>query len=121
MALTINAITIAGYIDFNPAMCPAVLLDAKAYIEAALEEPGCIAYTWAFDPLVPGRVQVFEEWETEQSLHDHFAGEPYKLMGGHLAAVGMTGFAIKMYGVAVSEPVYDETNKPRPLFFAGKR
>lgn len=121
MATVINGITIAGYIDFDPAACPAVLLDARAHVEAACEQPGCLAYTWAFDPYVPGRVQVFEEWESEQALHDHFAGQAYRDMAAHLARVGMKGFVIKMYGVAVSEPVYDENNRPRPLFFAGKR
>ncbi|HZU64595.1 MAG TPA: putative quinol monooxygenase [Novosphingobium sp.] len=121
MTTAINSVTIAGHIDFDPADCPAVLLEARAHIEGARGQPGCVAYTWAFDPLVPGRVQVFEEWDSEQALHDHFAGPHYRDMGGHLAAVGMRGFSIKMYGVAVLEPVYDENNRPRPLFFAGKR
>jgi quinol monooxygenase YgiN len=118
---TINNITIAGYIDFDPAACPAVLVDARAFIEAARTQPGCVAYNWAFDPFVPGRVQVFEEWASEQALHDHFAGPRYQEMGGHLVKVGMIGFAIKMYGVAVAEPVYDETGHPRAEFFAGLR
>lgn len=121
MTIAINSVTIAGYIDFDPSVCPDVLLDARPFIEGARAQPGCIAYTWAFDPLVPGRVQVFEEWESEQSLHNHFAGQPYQEMGGHLAKVGMKGFTIKMYGVSVSEPVYDENNRPRPVFFADKR
>lgn len=121
MPIAINSITIAGYIDFDPEVCPSVLLDARTFIESAREQQGCLAYTWAFDPFVPGRVQVFEEWASEQALHDHFAGEPYAQMVSHLATVGMKGFTIKMHGVAVSEPVYDEDNRPRPVFFADKR
>jgi len=121
MAIVINCVTIAGFIDFDPAVCPAVLTEARPFIEDARAQPGCVAYTWAFDPLVPGRVQVFEEWESEDALHNHFAGRPYRQMGDHLARVGMKGFTIKMYGVAVSEPVYDENNRPRPIFFEGKR
>jgi quinol monooxygenase YgiN len=121
LAIAIDTITIAGHIDFDPADCPAVLLDARPFVERACAQQGCIAYTWAFDPFVDGRVHVFEEWSSEQALHDHFAGKPYRDMAGHLASVGMRGFAIKMYGVSVSESVYDENNRPRTLFFAGKR
>jgi quinol monooxygenase YgiN len=121
MSIVINGVTIAGHIDFDPEVCPEVLLVARPFIESARAQPGCLAYTWAFDPFVEGRVQVFEEWETEQALHDHFAGQPYARMVNHLATVGMKGFTIKMHGVAASEPVYDENNRPRPLFFADKR
>ena len=121
MQATINSITIAGHIDFDPAVCPGVLIKARPFIESARAQPGCVAYNWSFDPFVPGRVHVFEEWDSEQSLHRHFAGEPYRQMAEHLVGGGMNGFTINMYGVAVSEPVYDQNNSPRPVFFAGKR
>lgn len=121
MTVPFDSVTIAGFIDFDPALCPAVLLDACDFIEDARKQPGCVAYTWAFDPFVEGRVQVFEEWTSEQALHDHFAGKPYRDMVAHLGRVGMRGFTVRMYGVAVSEPVYDENNRARAVFFADKR
>lgn len=121
MTISINSVTIAGHIDFDPAACPAVLIDAHPFIEAARAQIGCVAYSWAFDPFVSGRVQVFEEWQSEQALHDHFAGPHYQEMSAYLVGIGIQGFAIKMFGVVVSEPVYGENNRPRPVFFAGKR
>lgn len=110
-------IVIAGYLDFDPNRAEQMIRDAKPHIDAALAEPGCIAYNWAIDPLVPGRVHVFEEWSSEEALAGHFSAAPYADMGGHLQAVGILGFNVKKYRVDLIEPVYDETGVPRADFF----
>ena len=39
-------------------------------------EQGCIEYTFAADPLDPGRVVLFEKWETQEDLDAHLAAIP---------------------------------------------
>lgn len=34
-------------------------------------EPGCLEYTFAPDPIDPGRVVLFERWESREALDAH--------------------------------------------------
>jgi quinol monooxygenase YgiN len=112
------AIIIAGTLDFAPDTVTDMLRSARPLIDAALEEPGCRAYSWAVDPSHPGRVLVFEEWDDEASLAGHFAGAPYADMGAHLrSGAGILGFSVKKYRWDHAEPVYDENGTPRADFF----
>lgn len=110
-------IIISGEIDLAPEAREKALLDAKPLIEAALAEKGCVHYAWSADLSLPGRVHVFEEWETEADLANHFLAEPYRNMGGHLAGVGIKSAATRKYRVDLIEPVYDPEGKPRADFF----
>lgn len=112
------AIIIAGTLDFAAGTARQMLLDARPLIEAALEEPGCRAYSWSIDPSHPDRVHVFEEWDDEASLAGHFASSPYADMGAHLKkGEGILGFSVQKYRFDRAEPVYDEEGVPRADFF----
>jgi quinol monooxygenase YgiN len=37
-------------------------------------EPGCLEYTFAADPLVAGRVVLYERWESQEHLDVHLSG-----------------------------------------------
>ena len=36
-------------------------------------EAGCLEYTFAADPIDPGRVVLFERWESQEALDAHLA------------------------------------------------
>ncbi|OCC24951.1 hypothetical protein MB02_05780 [Croceicoccus estronivorus] len=57
---------------------PAARLDEarpvmQAVVSATLEEPGCLAYSYAEDVAEPGLFRVSEIWEDQASLSRHFA------------------------------------------------
>ena len=110
-------VVISGEIDLDPAARDQALRDAVPLIAAALAEKGCVHYAWSADLSRPGRVNVFEEWETEADLAFHLSAEPYLKMAGNLAAVGITSAATRKYRVDLIEPVYDPDGKPRADFF----
>ena len=110
-------VVISGEIDVAPEAREKALLDAQPLIAAALAEKGCVHYAWTLDPAKPGRVCVFEEWETEADLAAHLSDEAYFKMSGHLAAVGIRNAATRKYRVDLIEPVYDADGKPRADFF----
>ena len=110
-------IVISGEIDLAPEARERALLDAKPLIDAALAEKGCVHYAWTADLSLPGRVHVFEEWETEADLACHLSAEPYRDMAGHLASVGIKAAVTRKYRVDLIEPVYDPEGKPRADFF----
>lgn len=112
-------IIVAGTLRFagGESACAEIIRGGAAHIEAGRREEGCIAYNWAVDPLDPGLMHVYEEWESEQSLLRHFQGKPYALMGAHLNAYEMTGFDVSLYSVAGVEPVYGEDGVARMEIF----
>ncbi len=110
-------VVISGEIDVNPPKRQAAILDAQPLIAAALAEQGCVHYAWTEDPAKPGRIHVFEEWDTEADLIAHLAAAPYRDMAGHLAATGILSAVTRKYRVDLVEPVYDPDGKPRGDFF----
>ncbi len=109
-------IVIAGEVDFPPENRAAVLDGARDLIAAALAEPGCGHYAWSADAFDPGRVHVFEEWDTEANLAAHFAGDPYRGMLAHLGSHTILNAATRKYRVDCAEPVYGPDGVPSARF-----
>lgn len=113
-------VIVAGYFDFvHPEEVPDVLKGARAHIEGALSEEGCIAYCWTQDHLTPGRVWVYEEWTSSDTLDAHLNTHWYRDMAAYLGQFErkpMTNI-IKKYRVDLEEPVYDDTGTAKGHFF----
>lgn len=60
-----------GYVD--PDHRAALLASLDAPLRRARAEPGCLDYVVAADPVEPGRVNIYERWESEQHLAEHLA------------------------------------------------
>ena len=112
-------VLIAGTVDLDPDQREAALQGARPLIEAALGEPGCLAYVWTADPFDAGRIHVFEEWEDEETLGVHLRAPSYLNMLAHLGAAGIRGAVTQKYRVDLEEPVYDPSGKPRGHFTTG--
>ena len=101
-------IVIAGRIDFPPAKRGAALDDARDLIAMALAEPGCRHYAWTADPHDPGRVHVFEEWDSADELAVHLVGPAYHGMLAHLGGHEILTAETIKYRFDRSEPVYGQ-------------
>ena len=115
-------IIISGYFEFeHPEQIPDILKGARAHIEGALAEDGCIAYSWTEDHLTPGRVMVYEEWTSSETLSAHLASHWYRDMRQHLSKFDRKPMVqpTKKYRVDLEEPVYDEAGIARGEFMAG--
>jgi quinol monooxygenase YgiN len=99
-------IVVAGEVDFPPQNRAAVLDGGRAWIELALAEKGCRHYAWTADPYRPGRVHVFEEWDSAGDLQEHLDGAAYRGMLAHLSEYFILAAATRKYRVDLSEPVY---------------
>jgi quinol monooxygenase YgiN len=109
-------ILISAQIDVAPGGRETALRTAQPWIDGALAQPGCIHYDWSADITNPARINVFEEWESEQALAAHFAGAQYAGMLAHIGASGLTGAVSKKYRVDAEGPVYNAEGKPTPAF-----
>lgn len=116
---TMTMIIIAGTIDLvDPASRDEVMVKAGPLQQATREqEPGCLAYCFAPDPVVPGRIQVYELWADQASLAAHFEHPNYLNMRTMLGQAGLKGADNKKYRVDLVEPVYDADRNPRADFF----
>jgi quinol monooxygenase YgiN len=110
-------VIVAGTIDFDGMDVVPIIAAARDLIAAAYEEAGCIHYCWTSEVLHPGRIRVFEEWESREALSAHLADAAYHNMSAHLAACGMTGADVHKYRIDTKEPVYDPDGRPRGDFF----
>jgi quinol monooxygenase YgiN len=76
---------VSGIIEMDPSGHDRAVELFGPLVAATLEEPGCITYGFWADPSRPGRFRVYEEWESEDAITEHF-GTP------HMAAF-MAGMA----------------------------
>jgi quinol monooxygenase YgiN len=64
---------IAGTFEVDPTRRDEFLAGREAGMRAARAEAGCIDYVLSADPLEPGRVYLFERWESKEHLAPHLA------------------------------------------------
>jgi quinol monooxygenase YgiN len=63
---------IAGWFDYGKHR-DAVLEHFAVCAAASRDEDGCLDYVASADPAHPGRLVVFERWESDEHLAAHFA------------------------------------------------
>jgi quinol monooxygenase YgiN len=66
-------VIVAGYIDIGPEQRDAFLAGRQEAIAQSRTEDGCLEYVFSADSTEPGRVRVFERWESDQALDAHLA------------------------------------------------
>jgi len=71
-------IIISGVVDIDVAQMDKAMAGAEPLIVGALTQEGCMDYDWCPDPVNPGRIRVFERWESEESLANHFNNHWYR-------------------------------------------
>lgn len=106
------AITIA-----DPAM-RATLVEASAPIQKATrdDEPGCLIYCFATDPVQPDLIQVYELWEDEASLAAHFEHPNYHTMRELLNGAGLVSAVSRKLRIDATAPVYGSDRRPSASF-----
>ena len=109
-------IMISAQIDLDPAQRNEALKSAQPWIDGALAQPGCIHYDWSADLNSPSRINVFEEWASEEALAAHFAGGQYAGMRAHIGRSGLQNAVTRKYRVDAESAVYNAQGKPTPAF-----
>ena len=87
----------------------AVALTAPVHRATRIDEPGCLAYCFAADPVEPTHTQVYELWTDAALLAEHFRHPNYAAMVDALRTCG--GFVRsenRLYAANDRGPVYDE-------------
>ncbi|GCD37762.1 antibiotic biosynthesis monooxygenase [Streptomyces chrestomyceticus JCM 4735] len=61
-------IIVSGTLHVAPDAREAYLADCDAVTEQARKTPGCLDFTLTADRLGPGRINVYERWESDAEL-----------------------------------------------------
>ena len=64
---------IAGRFEVDPARRDEFLAGKDAGMRESRAEAGCIDYVLSADPVEPGRVYLYERWESKEHLAPHLA------------------------------------------------
>jgi len=106
-------IVLVGWIDIDPARRAEVLAASEPLQQGTREdEPGCLAYVFAADPLREGRIAVHEAWSAPESLQAHFAHANYRGMLELLGSAGIRAMDVAKHDVKQSAPVYRPDGVP---------
>lgn len=88
-----------GYVD--PEHREAFLSHYEASLRHVRDEPGCLDYVVFADPVEPGRVNVYERWESEEHLTAHLAG----MAQAAQPPVAVHSMEITQYEISASSPL----------------
>jgi quinol monooxygenase YgiN len=66
-------VIVSGVFEVEPQQRTEFLAGRHDAMRASRAEPGCLEYTFSADPLEPGRVLLFERWESQDSLDEHLS------------------------------------------------
>jgi quinol monooxygenase YgiN len=61
-------IIVAGHITVDPEQREAHLAGSVRVVEKAREADGCLDFAMSADPVDPGRLNLFERWESQAAL-----------------------------------------------------
>lgn len=68
-------VIVGGTFEFEPGQREQFLASRDAMMRISRAEDGCIEYTFAPDPIEPGRVILFERWDSQEALDAHIAAQ----------------------------------------------
>ena len=96
---------IAGTITLAPEQLDDALARALPFGETVRTEPGCIEYLFTPNPAVPGELRLFEVWESEAALADHFTTPHMAAWQQAIGEFDIRGRDLVKYTVSDSAPL----------------
>lgn len=99
-------IAIIGHIDVDPADRDRLVASTVDLQRATqTEEPGCLAYTMAADPVDAGRITIVELWNSAEALDAHFQHPNFFATGQALRAAPRRGGSTLKYRIDAVDQV----------------
>ena len=96
---------IGGTIRLDPAKHEEAIAAASEMMDATRKEPGCVSYTMSADVQDPSVFHVFEEWESQGALDQHFQAPHMAKFQAAAAGLGIRGMDIQKYEIASKGPL----------------
>jgi quinol monooxygenase YgiN len=98
-------LVIAGTIKIDPASRDEAVRAATVMMEETHKEPGCISYTFSGDLVDPGSFRIFEEWESQAALDEHFKAPHMAAFQAAIGKVGVLDMKVQRYEISKVGPL----------------
>jgi quinol monooxygenase YgiN len=99
------ALVIAGIVRIHPDHSEAARAAAIEMMRETQKEPGCISYTFTADLAEPGAYRIFEEWESQAALDDHFKAPHMTAFQGKVGGLGVREMSVQKYRIESVGPL----------------
>lgn len=96
---------VAGTLTVDPDHRDQMLESVAPMVEATMAEAGCQDYVFSPDPNDSGLVRLFELWDDEAALAEHFASDHMAAWRARAADLPITSRSIAKYAVSGAEPL----------------
>jgi quinol monooxygenase YgiN len=97
-------VIVAGHITVEPQQRESYLAGCVSVVERARRAAGCLDFAITADPIDPGRVNIFERWESQAALNTARGNAP-----GFEQAEAMLSVSVADYDVADVRPLFGES------------
>lgn len=91
---------VAGEVVIEEGQIDAVRAPLEKMVAATRAEPGCLAYAFSVDLSDACCLRIFERWESEEALAEHFASPHMAEFGAAMASFQPKSMDIKAYAVS---------------------
>jgi len=98
-------IVISGIITIDPAKRDAAIAAMRELMTETRKEKGCAAYVMSGDFEDPGKIRLFEEWESQAAIDAHMQAPHMKKFGSQVGQLGFKGMALDRYEVSSKGPL----------------
>jgi quinol monooxygenase YgiN len=95
-------VIVAGHITVEPQQRESYLAGCVSVVERARGAAGCLDFAITADPIDPGRVNIFERWESQAALNTARGNAP-----GFEQAEAMLSVSVADYDVADVRPLFE--------------
>ena len=96
-------VIVAGHITVEPQQRESYLAGCVSVVERARGAAGCLDCAITADPIDPGRVNVFERWESQEALETFRGSGPSNEQGAAMLSV-----SVAEYDIADVRPLFGE-------------
>jgi quinol monooxygenase YgiN len=94
-------VIVAGHITVKPEQRESYLAGCVSVVEQARGTAGCLDFAITADMIDPGRVNVFERWESQAAVKAFRRGGPSKAQGA-----AMLSASVAEYDIADVRPLF---------------
>ena len=106
LAFTVKPMVIvAGSLRMQPGSRARFFEKVAPMVAATLEEPGCRVYAFTPDPDDPDLIRLYELWDHQEALEQHFASEHMAAWKERAASLPIMSSDIMCYTVTAARPL----------------
>jgi quinol monooxygenase YgiN len=87
-------VIVAGHLIVDPQQRQSYLADCAGVVEQARRAPGCLDFSITADLLDPGRIAIFERWESQAAVEAFRGSGPSDEQGAAMLAASVAEYDV---------------------------